>query len=206
MHSARDEMSLEFVKDFIAGGLAGVAQVASSYPLDTIKTRLQGERDSGKLRAGVVDTLRKTLRYEGVRGLFKGMAAPVAGISLLNSGLFAANERFKRDLQRMRGGATLTVRDIATAGMLAGVVQSVAASPVELIKTKLQMQFVHADGAANATNRRYAGPIDCVRQVYAAGGLRGVFKGYGCARTVLTHQHFVWILIFGYQLHHTVSR
>lgn len=175
---------MDMVKDFVAGGAAGVAQVVSSYPLDTIKTRLQGERDSGKLKAGTLDTLRKTIKYEGIAGLYKGMSAPVAGIAFLNSLLFAANERFKRDIITYKGNQQpLGLVDIALAGALAGAVQSVAASPVELVKTKLQMQFVHSAEAGAAHDptqqKKYAGPVDCMRRMYQSQGLaRGIFKGF----------------------------
>lgn len=133
---------MDDVKAFVAGGVAGVAQISSSYPLDTIKTRLQAERDRGKL-SGLGNTLVKTLRYEGVRGLYKGMASPVVGVAFLNSFLFAANERLKQLAARVRGVGVgqLTVIDVAIAGGAAGVVQGFAASPVELIKTRVSRRF-----------------------------------------------------------------
>ncbi|XP_038638332.1 mitochondrial carnitine/acylcarnitine carrier protein-like [Scyliorhinus canicula] len=58
--------------------------------------------------------------------------------------------------------------------MLAGVFSTIILGPVERIKCLLQIQA----GAGTST---YAGPTDCVRQLYKQSGLAGIYKG-----TVLT--------------------
>ncbi|GCB84390.1 hypothetical protein scyTo_0024875, partial [Scyliorhinus torazame] len=58
--------------------------------------------------------------------------------------------------------------------MVAGVFSTVILGPVERIKCLLQIQ-------AGAGTTTYAGPTDCVRQLYKQSGLAGIYKG-----TVLT--------------------
>jgi solute carrier family 25 (mitochondrial folate transporter), member 32 len=66
-------------KSLICGGISKVASVFVSYPLTTIRTRIQqnqfvGSRREVKYR-GSWEVARRTLGEEGVRGLFKGMSA-----------------------------------------------------------------------------------------------------------------------------------
>eukprot|EP00198_Chlamydomonas_reinhardtii_P001041 XP_001690376.1 mitochondrial substrate carrier [Chlamydomonas reinhardtii] len=65
---------------------SSIAQVVS-YPLALVRTRLQAHGAGGQVKyRGMVDVFRKTIRNEGVRGLYKGLLpnllklAPAAGI------------------------------------------------------------------------------------------------------------------------------
>ncbi|XP_026538460.1 mitochondrial carnitine/acylcarnitine carrier protein [Notechis scutatus] len=73
------------VKNFFAGGFGGVCLVFVGHPLDTIKVRLQTQPKplpgQAPLYAGTFDCFRKTLVKEGFRGLYKGMAAPIVGVT-----------------------------------------------------------------------------------------------------------------------------
>eukprot|EP00932_Pfiesteria_piscicida_P011685 SRR837773.22892.p2 GENE.SRR837773.22892~~SRR837773.22892.p2 ORF type:complete len:194 (-),score=69.06 SRR837773.22892:47-589(-) len=55
------------------------------------------------------------------------------------------------------------------AGAAAGVVQCALATPVELVRTKLQVQ--------QEGSRIYRGNLDCIRQVIRAEGLPGLYRG-----------------------------
>ena len=43
--------------------------------------------------------------------------------------------------------------------------------PVELVRIRLQTQ--------PAKNRLYTGPIDCIKKIYRAGGMRALYRGMG---------------------------
>ena len=58
------------------------------------------------------------------------------------------------------------------AGCLAGVATTVIMAPGERIKCLLQIQ-------ADAGTKKYAGPMDCAKQLYKEGGIRSVYKGTG---------------------------
>lgn len=48
---------------------------------------------------------------------------------------------------------------------------TVVATPVELVKTRLQVQ------KASKSNSYYKGIFDCLRKTYYYNGIRGVYKG-----------------------------
>lgn len=73
------------LKEFIAGGFGGSCLVLVGHPLDTIKVRLQTMpkplAGSAPAYTGTLDCAKKTVINEGFRGLYKGMAAPLIGVT-----------------------------------------------------------------------------------------------------------------------------
>ncbi|KAI7115981.1 hypothetical protein KC343_g17408 [Hortaea werneckii] len=59
----------------LMGGLSGAFGASMVYPLNLLRTRLQSQGTASHPRtySGVFDVTRQTIKYEGVRGLFKGL-------------------------------------------------------------------------------------------------------------------------------------
>lgn len=73
-------------------------------------------------------------------------------------------------------------------GAAAGLSQSIVSSPMELIKTRVQLQTeactttksmsCAATSSSTVTNcSSYASPMDCVRKIVTTEGWRGIFRG-----------------------------
>lgn len=75
------------------------------------------------------------------------------------------------------------------AGVMAGATVSFVAAPVEHIKARLQIQY-NARGSGEP--RLYSGPIDCLRRIYGAHGLRGVYKGLSATLLFRSFFFFWW--------------
>ncbi|KAH9891772.1 mitochondrial carrier [Cubamyces lactineus] len=129
-------MDASTINELIAGSVGGAAQVIVGQPLDTIKTRAQ-TAPAGMFR-GPMDILTQTLRKEGFFALYKGMASPLVGIAGVNSLLFAAYGVSKRLISPF---PQLSLKEIAAAGAIAGAVNAVLASPVEMFKVRMQGQY-----------------------------------------------------------------
>ncbi|KAF7727807.1 hypothetical protein EC973_007038 [Apophysomyces ossiformis] len=156
--------------DFIAGNIGGMANVIVGQPLDTIKVRLQ--LDTGRFK-GAWDCARQTVQNEGFLALYKGMASPLVGIGAVNALLFAANSRFKKAMQD-HPDQVLPIGQIAAAGAGAGAVNSILASPVELLKIKMQAQF----GKPGGQSRYFTGPVDCAKYLIQQHGIgHGLLRG-----------------------------
>lgn len=63
-------------RDLGAGTFGGCLGIAFGQPLDTIKVRLQAR--PGHFR-GIADCALRTVKHEGMRGLFKGLVPPLVG-------------------------------------------------------------------------------------------------------------------------------
>ncbi|XP_034242765.1 mitochondrial basic amino acids transporter-like [Thrips palmi] len=159
--------------DFFAGCVGGCAGVLVGHPFDTVKVRLQTQDPVRPRYAGTLHCLRTMVKEESVRGLYKGVTSPLAGVSLVNALVFGVYGNAQRHLEAAAGGPSLTAH--ALAGGAAGAVQSVACSPVELAKTRLQLQ---GGGNGLPGGGQYTGPVDCLQQVWRSEGVRGVFRGF----------------------------
>ena len=134
---------------------------------------MQAEGSGGRF-TGVLDCVKTTVQQEGVRGLYKGMAAPLVLTGLVNSALFGTQFNIVSEMVRRKGdGARATVADSMKAAVLSGFLISALVTPMEGIKARLQVQY--ASGAA----ARYTGPVDCAVKVYRELGLaRGIYRGW----------------------------
>ncbi|KAI9609335.1 hypothetical protein H4Q26_007285 [Puccinia striiformis f. sp. tritici PST-130] len=149
----------------ISGCVGGTMQVLVGQPLDTIKTRAQ-IAPPGTF-TGPMDVARRTLAKEGFLGFYKGMLSPLFGVAGVNSLLFGAYTVSKRLVSPY---PDLTVVQTALAGSMAGAVNSVLASPVEMFKIRMQAQY----GKSNDLRLR-----EVVRLMWQEWGFRqGIMRGF----------------------------
>lgn len=155
--------------DFAAGCLGGCAGVLVGFPFDTVKVHLQTQNHRNPLYRGTYDCFRKIIVREGAHGLYRGMSSPMAGVAVVNAIVFGVYGNIQR---RTTNPDSLYSHFLA--GTAAGLAQSVVCSPMELIKTRLQLQDNLPKGA-----ERFSGPVDCTRSIWRREGARGIFRGLG---------------------------
>lgn len=131
-----------------------------------------------------MDIATQTIRKEGFLALYKGapvpasdfahprpgMASPLLGVAGVNSLLFASNQ-FARKL--ISPYPQLSIGQVALAGSMAGAVQSILASPVEMFKIRMQGQY----GKEGKKLRQVVGDM------YSEWGWkRGIMRGFWVRR------------------------
>jgi solute carrier family 25 carnitine/acylcarnitine transporter 20/29 len=160
-HDKKDP--LRIAKDVFAGTMGGVAQVLVGQPFDTAKVRLQSDA-LGKY-TGMLDVSKTLVQHEGLSAFYKGTMAPLMGVGVCVSIQFAVNEYMKRMV--FQNKEDLSSLQYWTAGTAAGFANSVVASPIEHIRSRLQMQV-----SGNM------GSVQLIREIYQKAGLRGIMRGY----------------------------
>lgn len=103
--------------------------------------------------------------------MYKGMAAPIAGVTPMYAVCFLGFGLGKK-LQQKNPDDELTYSQLFKAGMLSGVFTTVIMAPGERIKCLLQVQASNTNVPA-----KYKGPIDCAKQLYKEGGIKSVYRG-----------------------------
>ncbi|XP_062946860.1 mitochondrial basic amino acids transporter isoform X3 [Cynocephalus volans] len=141
-----------------------VAGVLVGHPFDTVKVRLQVQSAEKPQYRGTLHCFQSIIKQESVLGLYKGLGSPLMGLTFINALVFGVQGNTLRALGRD------TPLHQFVAGAAAGAIQCVICCPMELAKTRLQLQDA---GAARA----YRGSLDCLAQIYRREGLRGVHRG-----------------------------
>lgn len=161
------------LKSFLSGGFGGVSSVLVGQPFDLTKTRMQTAAPGQY--TGAVDVVKQTIGREGIKGLYRGMGPPLVGVTPMFAVSFWGYAMGKKIVYAATPNRTqleLSNAELAFAGFFSAVPTTAVAGPMERVKVLLQMQ-----GQGGAL--KYTGPFDVLRQLYAEGGLRSVFRGTG---------------------------
>eukprot|EP00039_Didymoeca_costata_P019020 m.335928 g.335928 ORF g.335928 m.335928 type:complete len:297 (+) comp17711_c1_seq1:149-1039(+) len=161
------------VKSFLAGGGGGMSLVAVGHPFDTVKVKLMAA-EAGKY-TGIVDCVKQTVRESGVRGLYRGMAAPLAGITPIFAVYFLGYEHGKQIVGRFNGSmmadqkGSPTTFGLMMAGAYSSIYGTILMVPGDRVKCILQVD----------NTGKFKGPIDVAKVIYRENGIRGFYKGTG---------------------------
>jgi solute carrier family 25 iron transporter 28/37 len=149
-------------------------------PFDTVKQRMQ----LGHYRS-MYDCLRSTMLKEGVRALYVSLP-PTLFMNIPYGSIMVAMNESSRKWLNPRGEHRLDVSMLA--GAIAGASAALVTTPLDVVKTRLQIQDlqpcpVHPVGkvlaAPSSAGLKYAGTASALSRVLAEEGLRGFFRGAG---------------------------
>ncbi|PZC85136.1 mitochondrial basic amino acids transporter [Helicoverpa armigera] len=144
--------------DFVAGCIGGCAGIIAGHPLDTLKVHIQSGRGSA------LQCTKALLKGGTLSTAYRGVGAPLGGIAAVNAIVFGAYGNTRRALPNPQALSTH-----ATAGAAAGLMQSFACAPVELVKTRQQLSKP-GDGMPSGA---WAG----ARHIIRTGGFKALFRG-----------------------------
>ncbi|KAJ7559694.1 hypothetical protein O6H91_04G096900 [Diphasiastrum complanatum] len=183
--SIRESMPT-YVKELIAGGVAGGIAKTSVAPLERVKILFQ-TRYGNFQSLGVWRSLLCVSKTEGVGGLYRGNGASVLRVVPYAALHFMTYEQYRRWLiEKHPFLATGPLVDLM-AGSLAGGTAVLFTYPLDLARTKLAYQVANhsfsytnqASGSISSCSYQpyYRGIRDVLTTVYKDGGLRGLYRG-----------------------------
>ncbi|KAK6188766.1 hypothetical protein SNE40_004878 [Patella caerulea] len=123
------------------GVLYGLTNVCVGHPFDTLKTKMQAE--AGFEKTNMVQTFVKTLKQQGLKGLYRGCIPPLWGSGIYRSAQFAVFEALYTQQDNrigkyeLPGTGGLQLR-VLTAGACASTVRAVIETPLEYAKVRGQ--------------------------------------------------------------------
>jgi len=151
------------LKDLAAGSIAGVANVLSGHPFDTIKVRMQ------MLNTKLGACVRSIISKEGVKSFYKGVYSPLYSVPVINAIVFGSYEMARRVLNSNSEG-DMTLLQGMLAGSFAGLVNCIAVTPVELIKCRQQMEGLGYKAKETTS-------WEMIRKIVRREGISGLYKG-----------------------------
>ncbi|CAL9731863.1 ADP,ATP carrier protein 3 [Monosporozyma unispora] len=163
-----------FAGNLASGGAAGALSLLFVYSLDYARTRLAADAKSSKKGGerqfnGLVDVYKKTLKSDGISGLYRGFMPSVVGIVVYRGLYFGMYDSLKPLL------LTGSLDGSFLASFLLGWVVTTGAStcsyPLDTVRRRMMMTSGQAV--------KYKGAMDCLQKIVAAEGVASLFKGCG---------------------------
>ncbi|CAI7614718.1 unnamed protein product [Penicillium palitans] len=162
-----------------AGFFSAIPMTLITAPFERVKVLLQiqgqktlapGEKPK---YSGGMDVVRQLYKEGGVRSVFRGSAMTLARDGPGSAAYFAAYEYIKRSLtpKDAEGNVTgeLSLSAVVCAGGAAGIAMWIPVFPIDTVKSRLQ----------SASGKPTMGGV--IRSVYASGGFKAFFPGFGPA-------------------------
>jgi len=150
--------STPFWQHAIAGSCAGVMEHVSTYPIDTLKTRMAASEVDVTMSA----TFRNILQERGLLGFMRGASVIGVGCVPAHVGLFSTYEFAKVALIDADGRDHQPAR-AAACGASATIVHDVILTPCDVVKQRLQQG-------------RYIGSLDCISTTMRQEGAGAFFR------------------------------
>lgn len=181
----------------VAASGASVLSTLAAFPLDSVKTRMQTYQYNG-----FIDCIRHTYKTERMRGFFRGVAAPMASVTLVRTVSFSIYRRAKVDysnwIKRTCGVDIIAHTNtkgnypnlyscacFAAAGATAGSFITVLACPFELTKLSAQVSVLLAgQSKSNSERQKVAasyqnkGTLKTMATIIKHRGMMGLYTGF----------------------------
>ncbi|GAA6053452.1 hypothetical protein JCM3770_005172 [Rhodotorula araucariae] len=175
--------SIDTPRRLLAGSLAGICSVVSTYPLDLVRSRLSVESASLGMREGRRDgkstgivrmTLRVMREEGGVKALYRGLVPTSAGVAPYVAFNFASYELLKLQFTRVdpEHNPPGTFAKLLCGGVAGGISQTLT-YPADLLRRRMQMVGLKDQ----ALGYQYNGAWDAVFTIIRNEGVRGLYKG-----------------------------
>ncbi|KAL1227881.1 Mitochondrial glutamate carrier [Trichinella spiralis] len=182
-HLSSGSGKLSLVKELVAGAGAGFCQIAVTTPMELLKIQLQTSDSAAKSknRLSATKIALNILRTKGISGLYKGTAATMARdvtFSAIYFPLFA-NLNSKGPRKKDGSGEAVFWHSFIC-GNIAGATASFAVTPLDVIKTRLQLLQ-----QSNSITPQYRGIVDAFRRILYEEGVTAFFKGAACRMAVV---------------------
>ncbi|PNF35520.1 Mitochondrial uncoupling protein 2 [Cryptotermes secundus] len=155
-----------------AGLTTGALAVLLAQPTDVVKVRFQAQQralgtETAPRYKSTVQAYRTIAKQEGARGLWKGTFPNVSRNAIVNVSEIVCYDIVK-DLILQHSLMRDAVPCHFTSAVISGFCATVAASPVDVVKTRYM----------NSTRGEYRSAVDCALRMLAQEGPAAFYKGF----------------------------
>lgn len=172
-----------------AGTVAGISGLSIMFPLDTIKCRLQTRPQEYNNQATQV--LRRMVKTEGFLSLYRGLLSPALGYGAINSTVFGVQSAGAKLLKGENRHRKLAVWEELAIGANAGLFSSFVRSPIERVKTVMQIRN------SSVTKAPYSNSISCAFNLVKDHGFRaGLYEGVGSTIAREVPQYLFYFIVY----------
>ena len=160
-------------KDFLIGGISGMAGTVAVQPIDNVKVRMQktSEVYLHSRPTSIAATIREIHRHQGIRGFYVGLSPALMRQLLFGTTRLGLYRYIRQSIEEEGGKAKFRYKVLAS--LVSGLVASLVGNPFDLAIIRMQ-----SDPALPVPKRRkYKSLIDAIRQIVRREGLKGLWSG-----------------------------
>jgi len=170
--SKTDSYGTKFAKNIASGGAAGAMSLCFVYSLDYARTRLANDAKSGSKGGerqfnGLVDVYKKTIKTDGIQGLYRGFVISCVGIIVYRGCYFGFYDTLKPLVLGENAGVVASF----ALGYVVTISAGLVSYPIDTIRRRMMMTSGEAV--------KYKGSMDCAVKVIKAEGFMSLMKGAG---------------------------
>merc|ERR1711982_292484 len=169
--TAKDAPQYEkFAKNILSDGVAGSLSLTFVYSLDYCRTRLANDaktKTGTRQYNGMIDVYVKTIKSDGVQGLYRGFVISCVGIFIYRGMYFGLYDSIKPIV--LGDNASVFLSFIL--GWIVTVASGLMSYPIDTIRRRMMMTSGQAV--------KYKGSMDCFVQVMKNEGFMSLMKGAG---------------------------
>jgi solute carrier family 25 (adenine nucleotide translocator) protein 4/5/6/31 len=161
---------MKFATNIASGGCAGSMSLAFVYSLDYCRTRLANDaktKSGTRQYNGMVDVYVKTIKSDGIQGLYRGFVISCVGIFIYRGMYFGLYDSLKPIL--LGDNASVFLSFIL--GWAVTVTAGLMSYPIDTIRRRMMMTSGQAV--------KYKNSMDCAVQVLKSEGFMSLMKGAG---------------------------
>ncbi|MED6192132.1 hypothetical protein PIB30_007306 [Stylosanthes scabra] len=169
------------------------------YPMVVLKTRQQVSSS----QYSCFNISSAIIRYEGLRGFYKGFGTSLMGTIPARALYMAALEVTKSNvgtglIQLGFSDTTATAASNAAAGVTSAMAAQLVWTPIDVVSQRLMVQgcssssHSHSSMLRNLNSENYRNGIDAFRKILCADGARGFYRGFGISILTYAPSNAVW--------------
>jgi len=165
-----DGYGIKFAKNIASGGAAGAMSLCFVYSLDYARTRLANDakgKGGERMYNGLIDVYSKTLKSDGIQGLYRGFVISCVGIVVYRGCYFGFYDTLKPILLGDDASLMLSF----ALGYVVTISAGLVSYPIDTIRRRMMMTSGQAV--------KYSGSIDCFAKIVKAEGFMSLMKGAG---------------------------
>ncbi|XP_037940184.1 mitochondrial uncoupling protein Bmcp isoform X2 [Teleopsis dalmanni] len=163
--------------NILCAAAAGTISSAIANPTDVLKVRMQ-VHGKGSENKGLFQCFNEIYRYEGVRGLWRGVGPTSQRAVVIAAVELPVYDFCKLQLMNTFGDH---VANHFISSFIASLGSAIASTPIDVIRTRLMNQkhlTVQNSVATTTTQKLYTGSFDCAVQTVRNEGLLALYKGF----------------------------
>jgi solute carrier family 25 (adenine nucleotide translocator) protein 4/5/6/31 len=167
-----DPYMVNFGKNVTSGGVAGAMSLVFVYSLDYCRTRLANDAKAGKKGGerqfnGMVDVYVKTIKSDGIVGLYRGFVVSCVGIIVYRGCYFGFYDTLKPIILGENAGLMVSF----ALGYIVTITSGLISYPIDTVRRRMMMTSGEAV--------KYKGSFDCAVKVIKSEGFMALMKGAG---------------------------